>query len=144
MQCNTYRRSRICLREDYTAERLRDRILHLLDPFVCATAFPPLHAAEARDADFYFNRCRGVLFSSAAAASALSRAMYCADDFGVAHFEVAAAVGGGLCRHLGAEAAEFVPAPAIGAEVGEGVGGGVERHFGEGMREFLGMVEIKM
>ena len=75
--------------------------------------------------------------TAAAPAAGLEGPTDDAEDFGVAHFEIGGTICGGVGGDLGVQAAELIPAPAVGAEVGERVEGGVEGHS-----EDLGRPEI--
>ena len=74
-----------------------------------------VHATEAGYSNLDLDARFSTLISASAAIRLLPRPVYCADDFCVAHFEVAAAVGGRLGRHLAMYAPQFVPATTVDA-----------------------------
>lgn len=81
----------------------------------------PVHAAESRNADFDFDARVPALVASAGP-HGLPWPNDCAHDFGVAHLEIAAPVGGGLRCHLAVNPSELVPSPPVDAQMREGVG----------------------
>lgn len=110
----------------------------------------PVHGTEPRDDDADNNLCLAACAAAAptpasrssdptAARPGLTRPGHHAHHFGVAHLEVAGAVGGGLRADLRVHAAQLVPSPPINAKEREVVGGRVERHCGEaGLWKFVG------
>jgi len=101
------------------------------DLLVVPTPPFPLHATEARKAHFDLDyRITGAPATGTESLS-FCGAIYSADDFGVAHFEIRGAICGGLSGDLGCEAAEFVPAATIEAEKSESIGGCIEGHSQE-------------
>ena len=71
-------------------------MLHLLHSLIASSSLLAICAAEAGNGDFAFDGGVVALLSTCDCSSAFTRAVDGADDFGVAHFEVAAAIGGGL------------------------------------------------
>ena len=83
------------MREQSTLEGGGDGVAHLLHSLVTsATAFA-VDAGEAGERDLGLDAC-GVALVAGAAAAGFGGAVDGAEHFGLAHFEVGGAVGGGL------------------------------------------------
>lgn len=93
----------------------------------------PIHAAKASDRDLDLDLCIIAPCSGSSRAFGFCRPGNGADDLGVAHLQIAGAVGGGLGADLGSQEAELVPSPAVETEERKGVGGSVEWHFRSGV-----------
>jgi hypothetical protein len=81
----------------------------------------PVDATEASSSYFHLNASLGALATSSPGSSQLVGARNMAYDPGVSNLEAAGAVGGGLGRYPGADAAKLVPPPAVQTQQREGI-----------------------